>query len=703
MSAIDAVKVRMVWVYFLVILLGLLCIFCMLKVQYWQDNTAVVTAIEKRFNSTRPIFGVRGEICADDGEPLVVSAPEFIPSFSFKHLDSKNFREDFESSVLVVSKALSALFNDKSAANYERELRSAFKRKVYCRLGNRAVGYTEMESLKKDKFIGRYCDFEKSFDRVHVYGDLAARTLGRVSYYAYGGAHGQVGELGLEELYDAYLKGEEGLERLHTITGRHVYMPEKEASNGNKINTTLNVRMQSFAHKALKKQMIKYDAQWGSAIVMEVKTGEIKAIANLGRIREGKYVETYNYALGDLGKIEPGSTFKLASFLAAWEDNKLDTSKNYDINWGYWAFSDRFKVYDSNYGRSPHKILKPIRIFELSSNVGTSKIIHEAYSGNRQALMDRLYQFGLTTSLDVDFRGVASPLVKPIEKWSSSTPIAMSFGYELELSPLHILAFYNAVANNGKFVKPKFVNSITDGDDIVREFRTEVIRPRICSESGLVFVKRILEGVVERGTATNIKSDNYKIAGKTGTTKLADRNRGYVEGWYQASFVGYFPADNPKYSCIVTINKPQGKYYGGTVAGPVFKEIADNAFATGLFFSSKAQDSARLVSVGNEMRGGKAVDIKNVAKVFGKDVKSNDSNDYLTSAKADSRSSVRALNIKSGIMPNLVGMNMSEALYLLEEEGLCVDVVGAGSVFQQSIPEGTKLRRGARVSIKSKM
>ncbi|MFV0482709.1 MAG: penicillin-binding protein [Bacteroidales bacterium] len=703
MKMSNHIKVRMVWVYLFVVVLGCVCILCMLKIQYFQDNSVVVAAIEKRFNSTRTIFGIRGEICADDGEPLVVSVPEFMASFSFKHLGGKKFMADFDENIVEVAKSLSQVYGEKSAVEYERDLRRALKRKVYCRPSSSRIGYPQMEELKKNDFIRKYCDFEKEFDRVRVYGDLAARTLGRVSSYAYGGAHGQVGELGLEDLYDAYLKGGAGLERLHTIDGRRLYLPEKEASSGDRINTTLNLKMQSFAYKALKKQMIKSDAEWGAAIVMEVETGEVKAIANLGRVDEGEYAETYNYALGDLGKIEPGSTFKLASFLAAWEDNKLDTSKHYDINWGLWAFSDRFKVYDSDYGHSPHKTLKPVRVFELSSNVGTAKIVHGAYGGDNQAFMDRLYQFGLTTGMEVDFRGVASPLVKPIESWSNSTLIAMSYGYEMELSPLHILAFYNAIANDGKFVRPKFVRNITSNGKVVREFKTEVIRPKVCSESGLKFAQQILEGVVERGTATNIKSDKYKIAGKTGTAKIADRNKGYVSGWYQASFAGYFPADQPKYSCIVTINKPRGAYYGGSVAGPVFKEIADNAFAGGLFLRPTVKDTSETTTIRNQIRGGRADVVKDVAKVFGVPVSCNDDNRYLSPVKSDSVEVLKGLNIKDGIMPNLIGMNMSDALYILEEEGLRVDIVGAGSVAQQSVPVGAKLQKGKRVILKAKM
>ncbi|MFV0345281.1 MAG: penicillin-binding protein [Bacteroidales bacterium] len=704
MGEIDSVKVRMIWVFCLTAVLGLVCIFSMLNVQYWEDDKAVFATIESRLNSTRSIYGVRGNICSDESEPLVVSVPEFIASFSFKHLVSEDFNEDFDENVAEAAKIFSSVYPDKSAVVYEREMRSAWKRKIYYRVSGKPIGYSQVEALKENSFIGRYCDFEKEYDRVHVYGDLAARTLGRVHISDDEGSNEQVGELGLEDLYDAYLRGEKGYERLHTIVGKRLYLPDKEASSGAVVNTSLNIRMQSFAYNALNRQMIKSDAEWGTAIVMDVESGEIKAIANLGKIGEEQYKETYNYALGELGKIEPGSTFKLASFLAAWEDNKLDTSKYYDINWGFWAFSDKFKVYDSDYGHSPHKSLKPVRIFELSSNVGTSKIIYEAYGNNRQAFMDRLYQFGLTTDMGVDFRGVAAPWVKPVNKWSASTPIAMSFGYELELSPLHVLAFYNAIANDGKFVKPKFVRNISVNGEVLRNFKTEVVRPKICSETGLKFAHQILEGVVEHGTATNIRSTKYKIAGKTGTAKIANRNRGYADGWYQASFVGYFPADKPKYSCIVTINRPHGAYYGGSVAGPVFKEIADNAFAAGMFAAPDAEKrNDREIFATNGIRGGRVNAIKNVSKALGVAVINNVDEVFSTVVNTDSTSSLKPLDLKGGVMPNVLGMNLSDALYMLESEGLRVDIHGAGSVVQQSIPAGTKLSKGRSVTIKSKM
>lgn len=401
---------------------------------------------------------------------------------------------------------------------------------------------------------------------------------------------------------------------------------------------------------------------------MEVKTGDIKAIANLEIGSDGQYHETYNYAVGE--STEPGSTFKLMSMIVALEDGVIDLNDTINTGDGTVRYYD--KVIRDHEEEGLGKITAR-EVFEHSSNVGTAKIINENYKDNPRRYIDRLYSMQINKPLDLQIKGEGKPVIRgPGDKlWSGISLPMMSHGYEVQMTPLQILTFYNAVANNGKMVKPRFVSEVRDGNRTVKSFDSEVITNAICSKSTVRKAQSLLEGVVENGTAKNLKNSNYKIAGKTGTAQIANAKHGYRSGSrisYQASFVGYFPADDPLYSCIVVVNAPSNwVYYGNVVSGPVFKEIADKVYASSFYRDLHALNP----------QGEEKVSLREAAS----EVKKGD------------------LSQSEGVMPNVVGMGLRDALYMLENSGVRVRYSGKGKVAKQSPQPGVRISRGATVAI----
>src|SRR5690606_6928859 len=410
---------------------------------------------------------------------------------------------------------------------------------------------------------------------------LAARTIG---YDREG-----IQPVGIEGAYSKELRGING-KRLEQKIAGGVWMPisdenEIEPVDGSDVYSTIDVNIQDVAESALMKQLKKHHAGYGCVAVMEVATGEIKAIANLQRVKDSTYYESYNFAVG--AATEPGSTFKLPALMAAFEDGYLDLDDMVDTEDGTTKFYDAV-MRDSHKGGYGKISIK--ESFVKSSNVAISKEINRVYSKDPQKFIDRLNKMYVNKKLGIELAGEGTPYIKNTDdkSWSGITLPWMSIGYEVELTPLNILTFYNTVANNGKMVKPKFVREIRHRGQLVRKIETEVLNPSVCSEKTIKMAKEMLEGVVEEGTAKNLKNEVYKIAGKTGTAQIANKKLGYkykndLKVSHQASFVGYFPADNPKYTCIVVVNAPsKGVYYGNLVAGPIFKEVADKVYATSI-------------------------------------------------------------------------------------------------------------------------
>jgi len=556
--------------------------------------------------------------------------------------------------------------------------------------------------FRRGRYKGGFIHVQEN-KRILPHMGLASRRIG----YLTKGRSGNV--VGIEGAYDHELSGVVGVRLMQRLSG-NVWMPvntnnEVEPRDGNEVVTTIDINLQDVAEHALLKQLSRHNAHHGTAILMEVQTGEVKAIVNLERDKEGRYRELYNYGIGE--STEPGSTFKLPALMVALEDKVVNLDDTIDTGNGKIRYYDK-TIKDTKKGGYGKITVK--QVFELSSNVGMSKIINENYKGRESQFINRLYAMRLNEKLNVEIKGEGIPYIQyPGDKyWSGLSLPMISHGYEVRMTPLQILTFYNAVANNGKMVKPGFVREIRYHGERIRKFDTKVLNPSICSDETIRKAREILEGVVENGTAMNLRNDNFKIAGKTGTAQIANEKYGYKQGSevsYQASFVGYFPAENPKYSCIVVINSPTSSiYYGNLVAGPVFKEIADKVYATSLF-----RDEQQYLNIPEAYdppysKHGNLEDLKSVFERFNiATTNINVSSKWVATVKQDSTIMLKPLDISKGIMPNVKEMGLMDALYILENMALKVEVKGYGKVWKQSIAPGTKISPGSKVLLEMSM
>lgn len=696
MSIKKDILLRVGIVYMSLIILAIAIVIQLFSVQFVQGSKWRSLAQELSLNNIK-IEPNRGDILATDGRLLASSVP-----FYEIRLDTRArglTDEIFDANIDSLSICLSKLFGDKSKSEYKRELIKARKEKRQYYLLKRRVDYIQLKKLRTfpmfrlGKNKGGLIAVQSNV-RIKPHGSIAARTVGNTSKSESGNI------VGIEGAYDKDLGGIQGVRLMQRLSGG-VWMPvndrnEVEPVDGYDVTTTIDINIQDVAESALRKQLMKHDAHHGCAILMEVKTGEIKAITSLEKDESGEYMEKYNYALGE--STEPGSTFKLASMIALLEDGFVDLEDTVDTGEGFFIYKGK-RIKDSE-DEGLGKITM-LEAFEHSSNVAISKKIIQYYTGRESQFIDRLYRMKLNQKLGIEIRGEGRPEIKyPGDKyWSGWSLPMMSIGYEIRLAPIHILTFYNAIANNGEMVKPVFVKSVSQHGNTIRSFETEVINPSICSSSTIKKVKKMLAGVVDSGTAKNLRDSVLHIAGKTGTAQIAKGKQGYrVALSYQASFVGYFPAEDPKYSCIVVVNSPSNSvYYGNVVAGPVFKEIADKVYATSLNWHPIIATSRRpKVDVPYSKTGyRKELDIvldklhipfENAAKT-----------DWVSTNKKDDKIELQSRSVIEHLVPNVVDMGLKDALYLLENAGLKVIVKGRGKVVRQSLPPGTRIMNGGTI------
>jgi len=643
----------------------------------------------------------RGTIYSEDGSMLSTSIPYFNIYIDFgaeglRDKNGKRFRENLDS----LSYSLAGLFQDKSADGYKKLLQAGYRKKDRYFLLKKNIDFEQYKQLREFPLVrlGRNKSgfiAEVKSRRLNPFGMLANRTIGL--------ARENAQNVGLERTYDSLLKGETGKRLVRFIAGG-VAVPvegyEVEPENGKDLITTLDVNIQDIAQQALLKMMIENEAVNGTCIVMEVATGKIKAIANLGKRGEGEYWEDLNYAIR---ASEPGSTFKLATMLAVLEDGKANLGSQVNLENGEWQVNRR-TVYDSERHKRTNVSLQ--QAFELSSNVGMAKMVMQHYSGNPEKFIGHLKRLRLHEVSGIDLVGETQPIIKtPKSKtWSATSLPWMSFGYEVLVSPLQTLMLYNAVANNGKMMRPYLVQEVQQDGRTIWNREPEVMVESICKETTLKQLKTSLEGVVLNGTAKSLSTPYYSIAGKTGTALVANGSRGYADHIYQSSFAGYFPADNPRYSCIVVIkNKPfAAKYYGGTVAGPVFREIADKLFALEAqqlpvqTVSLPKPDSSKFRYAGANEK------MKTVMQTLSLPYKDSAAQKDWAVLETDEnyRSVVKALDAKSsGQMPDLKGMGLRDALFLLEERKLKVQVKGKGKVISQSLAPGSMIQPKQTITI----
>ena len=697
MKKINYNIIRVVLLYIGVFFLFSIVIYKVVKVQFFLDP--INTNSQPRFEV---LDAQRGNILSDDGSLLATSVPLYDIYIDFSVVNDKLFAKNIKD----ISKKLSVLFGDKSALEYESWLKSKKEdnENKYVRLQIQ-VNQNELNQLKKipifklDRNKGGLI-IEPRLNRKHPYGQLAYRTIGRLRQY---------NTVGIERSYDFFLKGESGLQ-LKKLKKKGLWIPEDSELNrppktGHDIVTTINVDMQDVAQESLAQTLIKENASWGCVILMEVETGEVKVIANLTKDSLGNIKEDYNYAIGR--HVAPGSTFKLASIIAGLENDKFELSDLIDLERG------EVKYYDRIMKDSPHNLDKVTiaKSFIISSNVGISKIINNSYKNNPSDFINQINSLGFGAPLDLELL-YPSALYIPNPKtsnWSGVTLPWMSIGYEMAISPLHMLSFYNAIANKGKMMLPIFTTSIRQhGKDVIYK-HPKVIKSQICSQNTINKIIPILIDVVEEGTAKEIKNTDYKIAGKTGTTVLNYANRKEGEDkTYQASFVGFFPANKPKYSCIVVINEPKnGQVYGGKVAAPIFKELADKIYATDIDLHKALEYQNTIVDFPHI----KNASSQKVAKIL-KDLSipfNSTTSTYITPTISSTSILLKENNLEDSLknnrMPNLVGMNLSDALNILYEFGFSTEVFGCGKIIycldenDISIEVGQKIKSSSLIKI----
>lgn len=684
-------------IYFFAALLGIVIIAKIFMIQSVDTEKWEQIATDLK-NNTSEIQAKRGNVCADDGSILATSVPYYELRLD---LAAPRVKRIFNDNADEFSLEVAEFFNI-SKSQFKSRLTEAYGK------GNRwfliypeKVNYNQLQAFKrsemmKNSYFGSGLIVVTESERVTPHGDMASRTIGMLNEGAYGGIHGNVGYSGIEGLMESYLAGENGLAIKRNYSGHWVDIPVTDPKDGQDIITTINVNLQDFTENALMKQMQSSKAEWGTAVVMEVKTGEVKAIANLGLTKEGSYAETYNFALGHAGSGEPGSTFKLMSMIAAMEDGYVDTADVFDTGIGRWDYRGQ-TVYDSDYGSGGHGKINMKQIFELSSNVGVAKIITHFYEGHEKDYIDRIYNFGLNKPLGLGFAGEGEPRIKyPGDPdWWGPSLAWISYGYEIKLTPLQTLTFYNAIANNGKMIKPKFVKEVRENGVLVKQFDTEVLNPSICSTQTLKKAKDLLEGVCLEGTGKSLVNPYFPIAGKTGTAQVAYDNEGYSKDGrknYQASFAGYFPADDPQYSMIVVIVGPKGTYYGASVAGPVFKEVVSKVYSSFLEPRGKIQN-LELASA-PKVESGFRDDIEETNKELHLNIEADETKAELIKVDGER---VNELSLEDGTIPDVKGMTGTDALYLLEKAGLKVKISGIGKVAKQSLKAGSKISKGQTI------
>lgn len=700
MSIKKDILFRVGLVYFCFLLLGLAIISRVVFIQFVQGSEYKQKAKSISLKDIT-IDPNRGDILATDGRLLATSIPNYEIRMDMR---AKGLaKEDFYQNLDSLSLCLAKLLGDKPKSTYKQDLAQAYREGKRFFLIKRRVDYIQLKALKKFPLFrlgtnksGMLAMQENL--RFMPHASLASRTIGYLSKSDAGNV------VGIEGSFDHDLRGVKGVRLMQVLSGG-VLMPvsgdnEVDPKDGYDIVSTIDVNIQDVAESALRKQLSVHNAHHGCAILMEVKTGEIKAITNLERDEFGNYREHYNYAIGE--STEPGSTFKLASLMAAFEDGYIQLGDTIDTEKGSVTYYG--KTIRDHDDKGLGKITVQ-QVFEHSSNVGVAKIIKKYYTGKERQFIDRLYGMKLNQKLKLDIRGEAMPEIKyPGDKlWSGISLPMMAYGYEVKMAPIHILALYNAVANDGKMVKPRFVKEVKYHEKTIKTFGTEVIESSICSISTLKKVRTMLEGVVERGTAKNLRNDAFKIAGKTGTAQIAKLKYGYktAEGiTYQASFVGYFPADNPLYSCIVVVNSPSNSvYYGNVVAGPVFKEIADKVFSTSLNLQSILKMEKGIVDLPYSKTGLR----KDLDYVFNKlDIDVEDSHaksSWISTVRKDDKIQYNNRVVQQNLVPNVIDMGLRDAMYLLENEGLQVIVKGRGKVIRQSISPGVKVKTGETITL----
>lgn len=657
----KTVTFRIYLVAFVILLMAIAIVVKLTNIQWVEGDYYRELAKEKTVKSF-VIPANKGNIYSADGSLLATSIPNY--KIRFDAVAPK--KQDFKENVDALADSLSVLLR-KPSSFFRSELKRARRNKNRYYLVAKDLSFTQYMKIKKFPLfnLGAYKGgmiTEQQTVREHPIGEIAQRTIG----YSRIDEHGRVREAGIEGAFSKYLNGKDG-RILKQKIAKGQWKPlrddnEVEPRDGYDVVSTIDVYIQDIAHHALLKQLESYEADHGCVVVMETKTGEVKAISNLGRDSQGNYYEKLNYAVGE--SHEPGSTFKLVDLIALLDDEMIDTSAVFNSFNGTIVYRGK-KVVDSHEGG--YGKISLAKGFEVSSNTVMVQAVYNNYKSNPQKFVDRINSYGLNKPLGLPFTGEGKPYIpqRTDKRWSAISLPWMAFGYGVSVTPLQTLALYNAIANNGEMIKPIFVKEIKEWNKTIKQYNKEVINPKICSDETISKVKAVLENVVKKGTGKALYSKDFSMAGKTGTAQVNYAKDGGAGKYYASSFVGYFPADAPKYSCIIVVHKPNtanNNYYGADVAGPVFKRIAQKIFT----------DTPST----NE--------VKNLQKK--NQIQENNYNQYYTHSEK-----------RNGLVPNVKGWAGMDAVALLENLGLKVKVRGVGKVKKQSLNVGEKISKGKTI------
>ncbi len=674
-----------------------LVVVMFIKNDVWQDR---INQIAVDLRKTKP---ERGSIYDASGK-LLASSVNYYDIFMDTNaggLTDKVFSENIDSLAIC----LSNFFKDKSKLAYKKKLINARKRKVrYLKIAEKLT-YDEYVTVKKFPLFrlsankGGFIS-KRITKRKRPFGELMRRTIGFLGEDKQTGII--QGKAGIEFSYNRELGGRAGKYYMQKIGGgnwRKIKGGEVvQTEDGLDVKTTIDIDLQDYVDHILREQLIKLQADYGSVVVMEVKTGYIKAIVNLKRYENNTFSEIFNYAIGE--NLAPGSTFKLPVLMAALEDGYVDLDDIIDTGNGHIMYHG---VAVDDAGSESYGKIPVWQVFAKSSNVGMLKIIDENYvkKGRINRFLEQLDAMGIADVSGVDIFGEHQPKIKsPDDKtWAPSSPGMIAHGYEIKISPLQILTFYNAVANNGVRVKPRIVKTLEKDGVIFKEFEPEISNSLICSKSTLKKAQKILRDVVVYGTARAINSDKYKISGKTGTTEYYDiQQRKHIEQ-YRGSFVGYFPSDNPKYSIIVEINKPKHDYYGAKAAAPVFKKIADNIFSRDREINPPKEefvpDSLKIPY----FKTAYSEDVNFVLNAMNYKSEKIKENVPVSVLPGNNKLTFEAKNISEKVVPDVKKMGSKDAVYILENLGLSVMLKGRGEVISQSLKPGTKINKGMKINL----
>ncbi|HIZ86923.1 MAG TPA: transpeptidase family protein [Candidatus Coprenecus pullistercoris] len=696
MARYNRTFTRFLYVFLLFLIAGAVSVARIITLQVSRDRVTIEDVFKKE-----ELHPTRGSILSYDGKLLAVS----VPVYRICCDPSAPHDTTFSKYIGGLSQALASAFPEHNARYYRNLLTNARKEgKQYIRISRRMVDFTEKEAIsrfpmfEKGKNAGGFIA-EAEYERENPYGKLAHRTIGRTNVDG--------GITGIELKYDFRLRGKKGFRSIYRTAGDRWLpangAPSKPAEDGTDIRTTIDIRIQEAAETELRRQLAMSDVFEGAtAIVMDVRTGAVRGVANMKKMPDGTFSESFDYAAGYA--TEPGSTLKLASLMAMIEDGHITLDTPVDGTGGKWSYAG-ITISDSHdYGK-----MTALEAFEKSSNVGFAKMITESYGDDPSSYIERLHNMKLVEKLNLDIggEGYATITTPDDGHWSNSTLASLGYGYALTLTPLHILTFYNAVANGGKMMRPYFIEDFEKDGIVTEESGPSVVSGSICSKSTLREVRKALRGVVEEGTARLIDDSLYQIAGKTGTAWIAENGRytddhGYRR--FQASFAGYFPADNPKYSCIVVLysGKTRRSIYGATWAAPVFKRIADKIYVSHPEWNepmnssgSVPPDNPRIASgrAGNRYMPVNYLPMRSKPDIGGKNWVS------IQTDKETGAFVTEELSVEQGIVPDVTGMGLKDAIFLLENEGYRVVFSGAGRVSSQTPSAGSTLSPGERITL----